>query len=456
MSGRPCSISRQDGSRSYREGSRGSPSRANRSSGPSPCPISAAVPGSSCRSPATLRCSGATRPCPSPPTASGRQRGVVLGREVDRGVVLLLAGYVVLLLHRFRPVFPGSLPRYGLVGLSDPLLDLCRQIARVADLNVPVLLRGESGTGKELVAAALHHASSRRERSFLALNVGALPASLAAAELFGATRGAYTGAEQARRGYFRRAHGGTLFLDEIGETPQEVQPLLLPRWRAARSSRWGAKRRRASTCAFSPPPTRISSSGRAGRFRAPLLHALAATRSPPALRERRDDIGAAVLPLPARGARPRWGGAPPDRSRPEAQPWPPAAWIARLAAAPWPGNVASCATRPLSGHRQPRQRGRTPSKPSFPRLIEELLRAEESVVASKPPPARATAPAPTSVPPRRSPQSSGRPGRGAARGARRQPLAAAGNGRATRHLAPLALLPSRHLSEHAQGHGPEP
>src|SRR6185295_18413598 len=87
--------------------------------------------------------------------------------------------------------------------------------------------RGETGTGKELVAAAIHRAGGRRDKPFLALNMGALPASLAAAELFGASRGAFTGAEHARRGYFRRAHGGTLFLDEIGETPVEVQPLLL-------------------------------------------------------------------------------------------------------------------------------------------------------------------------------------------------------------------------------------
>ncbi len=195
--------------------------------------------------------------------------------EVERGVVLLLAGQVVLLLHRFRPVFPGSLPRYGLVGLSDPLLDLCRQIARVADLDVPVLLRGASGTGKELVAAALHRASRRQDRPFVALNMGALPAALAAAELFGAARGAYTGAEQARRGAFRRAHGGTLFLDEIGETPQEMQPLLLRALENGEVQPLGSEETaRVDVRVLAATDAALEEAVAAGRFRGPLFHRL--------------------------------------------------------------------------------------------------------------------------------------------------------------------------------------
>ena len=261
--------------------------------------------------------------------------------EVDRGVVLLLADRVVLLLHRFRSVMDDSLPRYGLVGLSDSLLDLCRQIARVADLNVPVLLRGESGTGKELVAAALHRASSRRDRPFLALNMGALPASLAAAELFGATRGAYTGAEHARRGYFRRAHGGTLFLDEIGEASQEVQPLLLRALESGEIQPLGSEETaRVDVRVVAATDADLEQAVAAGRFRAPLLHRLGgyAIRLPP-LRERRDDIGRLFFhflreELAVVGEERRLADPGPD-----AQPWPPAAWIARFAAAPWPGNV---------------------------------------------------------------------------------------------------------------------
>jgi two-component system nitrogen regulation response regulator GlnG len=306
--------------------------------------------------------------------------------EVDRGVVLLLAGSVVLLLHRFRPVFPDSLPRYGLVGLSDPLLDLCRQIARVADLQVPVLLRGESGTGKELVAAALHRVSSRREEPFLALNMGALPASLAAAELFGAVRGAYTGAEHARRGYFRRAHGGTLFLDEIGETPQEVQPLLLRTLESGEVQPLGSEETaRVDVRVLAATDADLEQAVAAGRFRAPLLHRLGgyAIRLP-ALRERRDDIGRLFFhflreELTVLGEELRLRD-----SGPEAQPWPPAAWIARLAAAPWPGNVRQLRNVARSLAIAGRGIGDDAGEAQLPAAIEELLHGERPYPESRP------------------------------------------------------------------------
>jgi two-component system nitrogen regulation response regulator GlnG len=321
--------------------------------------------------------------------------------EVDRGVVLLLAGQVVLLLHRFRPVFPGGLPRYGLVGLSDSLLDLCRQIARVADLDVPVLLRGASGTGKELVAAALHRASSRRDRPFLALNMGALPASLAAGELFGAARGAYTGADHARRGYFRRANGGTLFLDEIGETPQEVQPLLLRTLESGEVQPLGSEETaRVDVRVLAATDSDLEQAVTAGRFRGPLLHRLGgyAIRLP-ALCERRDDIGRLFFhflreELALVGEEHRLTAPGPD-----AQPWPPAAWIARLAAAPWPGNVRQLRNVARSLAIDCRRSGEdTPegaAETRLPTAIEDLLRDERPASEAGPPPAAPlAAPAP--------------------------------------------------------------
>jgi two-component system nitrogen regulation response regulator GlnG len=316
--------------------------------------------------------------------------------EVNRGVVLLLAGQVVLLLHRFRPVFPGSLARYGLVGLSDSLLDLCRQIARVADLDVPVLLRGASGTGKELVAAALHRASRRQAQPFLALNMGALPASLAAAELFGAARGAYTGADHARRGYFRRAHGGTLFLDEIGETPQEVQPLLLRTLESGEVQPLGSEETaRVDVRVLAATDADLEQAVAAGRFRGPLLHRLGgyAIRLP-SLCERRDDIGRLFFhflreELAAVGEERRL--TDPD---PEAQPWPPAAWIARLAAASWPGNVRQLRNVARSLAIDCRRSGEdTPAgtpenaETRLPAAIEDLLRDERPAPEAGSPPA---------------------------------------------------------------------
>jgi two-component system nitrogen regulation response regulator GlnG len=329
--------------------------------------------------------------------------------EMDRGVVLLLAGCVALLLHRFRPVFPDSLPRYGLVGLSDSLLDLCRQITRVADLDVPVLLRGESGTGKELVAAALHGASSRRDKPFLALNMGALPASLAAAELFGAARGAYTGAERTRQGAFRRAHGGTLFLDEIGETPQEAQPLLLRALESGEIQPLGSEETaRVDVRVLAATDADLEQAVAGGHFRAPLLHRLGgyAIRLP-ALRERRDDIGRLFFhflreELAAVGEEHRL-----TDPGPKAQPWPPVAWIARLAAAPWPGNVRQLRNVARSLAIDSRGIGEEvaegAAEAQLPAAIEELLRQESPAH----PAARPAASPPISVPLRtafRSPQ----------------------------------------------------
>ncbi len=147
--------------------------------------------------------------------------------DVESGVVLTLGNRVVLLLHRFDPLTPADLPYSGLLGESTAMIRLRQGIQRVADLTVPVLLRGETGTGKELVARAVHRTGPRGGGPFVAVNMAAVPPSLAAAELFGAAKGAFTGADRRRRGYFRQAHGGTLFLDEIGDTPLDVQVLLL-------------------------------------------------------------------------------------------------------------------------------------------------------------------------------------------------------------------------------------
>lgn len=113
------------------------------------------------------------------------------------------------------------------MGESAGLLEVRRAIARVTYLPVPVLIRGQTGTGKEVVARALHENSPRRDRPFVSVNLGALAPSLAAAELFGARKGAFTGAVRDQPGFFGRADGGTLLLDEIGEATPEVQVMLL-------------------------------------------------------------------------------------------------------------------------------------------------------------------------------------------------------------------------------------
>jgi DNA-binding NtrC family response regulator len=115
----------------------------------------------------------------------------------------------------------------GLVGRSAEMRELYTVLERAASSDASVLLHGETGTGKELAAEAIHEASSRREGPFVAIDCGAIPATLFESELFGYTKGAFTGASRDHTGLLLEAHGGTVFLDEIGELAPELQPKLL-------------------------------------------------------------------------------------------------------------------------------------------------------------------------------------------------------------------------------------
>jgi len=114
-----------------------------------------------------------------------------------------------------------------IVGSSESLGKVLRQVAKVAPSDSTVLILGETGTGKELIARAIHKRSKRAERAFIGVNCAAIPASLIASELFGHEKGAFTGATQRRIGRFESANGGTIFLDEVGDLPQETQITLL-------------------------------------------------------------------------------------------------------------------------------------------------------------------------------------------------------------------------------------
>ncbi|MCP3142805.1 sigma 54-interacting transcriptional regulator [Pyxidicoccus xibeiensis] len=257
------------------------------------------------------------------------------------GVPLELAGRVVVLLHLVDASEPDSPDTLGMVGQSAALGRVRVRVAQVADLDVPVLIRGETGTGKELVARALHQRSPRRQGPFVSVNLGTLPRELAAAELFGAQRGAYTGATQAREGFFRAAHGGTLFLDEVGEASPEVQVLLLRVLETGELFPVGASTPVATnvrlvTATDAPLEELIQQ----GRFRAPLLHRLAGyeIRLPP-LRQRREDISLlfhhfARQELEVLGEARRL-----VTEDPHAEPWLPAPLASLLLRHTWPGNI---------------------------------------------------------------------------------------------------------------------
>ncbi|WP_437616874.1 sigma 54-interacting transcriptional regulator [Sorangium sp. So ce834] len=261
--------------------------------------------------------------------------------DVEQGVIIELADRVVLLLHMADPSPPEPGDRLGLVGDNDAVERVRWDIRRVANLEIAVLLRGETGTGKELVARAIHEASERRGRPFVAVNMAAIPPSLAAAEMFGAERGAYTGAVQSRPGYFSLAQDGTLFLDEIGEAPPDVQAMLLRALETGEIQAVGAQQpRKARARLIAATDADLEARVAEGAFRAPLLHRLAGYEiALPPLRRRRDDIGRLVVhflreEIEAAGEARRLGSSAPGEP-----PWLPAPVVARLARLDWPGNV---------------------------------------------------------------------------------------------------------------------
>ena len=148
------------------------------------------------------------------------------GAQIEAGAVLGLGRAVLLCLHWMR-CLPKLNPVDGLIGVGEVAIktrDLIRQAART---DSAVLLLGETGTGKEVAACAIHALSQRAAMPLVCVNMAALNESLAAADLFGAAKGAYTGAAGTRAGLFGQAQGATLFLDEVGNTPVPVQPMLL-------------------------------------------------------------------------------------------------------------------------------------------------------------------------------------------------------------------------------------
>ena len=215
-----------------------------------------------------------------------------------------------------------------------------RELHQVARTAVPVLLRGETGSGKELVAQAIHQASARARGPFVAVNLAAVPPTLAAAELFGSAKGAYTGANRSRDGFFARAHGGTLFLDEIGEAGIELQAHLLRALETGEIQPVGAEQaKKVDVRLIAATDAPLERAIAAGCFRAPLFYRLASFELHLApLRERRDDIGRLLLHF-LREELEVMGKLSLLDPRPEGQQWLPAPLVARLARLSWPGNV---------------------------------------------------------------------------------------------------------------------
>ena len=130
--------------------------------------------------------------------------------------------------------------KYGIIGDSEPMQESIRKLMQTAPTDLTVLITGETGTGKELFANAIHGLSSRSKNPFVSVNCGAIPETLLESELFGHEKGAFTGADDRRKGFFEEAHHGTIFLDEIGEMPVGTQVKLLRVLESGEFSRLGS------------------------------------------------------------------------------------------------------------------------------------------------------------------------------------------------------------------------
>jgi len=185
--------------------------------------------------------------------------------------------------------------KYGfdqLVGLSEPMRRIYQLIRQIAPTNSNILISGESGTGKELVAKAIHYNSPRRSHPFLVVNCASIPETLLESELFGHTKGAFTGAYQARRGMFELAHKGTIFLDEIAEMPLSLQAKLLRVIEEKSFRRLGGEEEiRVDVRIITATNRDLEKEVEEGRFREDLYYRLNVIRIHlPPLRERKEDI----------------------------------------------------------------------------------------------------------------------------------------------------------------------
>ncbi|GAB4365487.1 MAG: sigma-54 dependent transcriptional regulator [Deltaproteobacteria bacterium] len=175
---------------------------------------------------------------------------------------------------------------------SASMQEVVRLVEKVRDYDTTVLVTGESGTGKELVARMLHYTGRRREKSFVAINCGAIPETLLESELFGHRKGAFTEAKADRAGLIEEANGGTLFLDEVGELPLPLQTKLLRFLQEGEFRRLGdTEVRRVNVRVVAATARNLEEEIRAGRFREDLYYRLHVIRIHlPPLRERREEI----------------------------------------------------------------------------------------------------------------------------------------------------------------------
>lgn len=193
---------------------------------------------------------------------------------------------------RLRREVQGKYSYEGIIGNSEKMQAVFSLLDRVVSTDVRVLLEGESGTGKELIARILHYNGPRKDASFVAVDCGALPATLLESELFGYVKGAFTGANQDRIGLIEEANGGTLFLDEIGNMPVEIQAKFLRTIQEGEIRPIGStKVRKVDVRIIAAVSGDLEEKVQKGEFRQDLFYRLNVVKiTLPPLRERKEDI----------------------------------------------------------------------------------------------------------------------------------------------------------------------
>jgi Nif-specific regulatory protein len=223
--------------------------------------------------------------------------------------------------------------RYGVIGTSPALLQALSELERVSEASASVLLLGESGTGKELFARAVHLSSQRRVQPFIKVNCAAIPDTLFESELFGFERGAFTGAQTARAGWFEQADKGTIFLDEIGDMPLAMQAKLLRVLQEGTLVRLGGQREISVQVRVVAATNRdLAQDVQCGTFRRDLFYRLNVIPIRlPSLRERQQDIRPLALHFLSRFNHASQASPRNVSLSPEA--------LLRLEQHPWPGNI---------------------------------------------------------------------------------------------------------------------
>ncbi len=251
--------------------------------------------------------------------------------DVDEAVDLVRRAVDQSRRNRTVQVTEKDLPTPEIIGEAPAMQEVFRAIGRLSRSNITVLINGESGTGKELVALALHRHSPRASKPFIALNTAAIPRDLLESELFGHERGAFTGAQNMRRGRFEQADGGTLFLDEIGDMPAELQTRFLRVLADGEFYRVGGHTPvKVDVRIIAATHQDLERRVKEGLFREDLFHRLNVIRIHiPALRERRTDMPLLLRHFLNSAAREL--NVEPKTLRPDAE-----AYLCRL---DWPGNV---------------------------------------------------------------------------------------------------------------------